>query len=444
MTASEAGALEHRIAKACESGRVCAAALAIHADGQTQAFAAGFANAREDILATPDTLFHIGSATKAITAELVWRLIVDGRLTADLPVIEAAPELAHIATLADKRLTIGHLLSHTGGLDGDVIFEAGRGKDVLRRFMSQIQEIGSLCAPGERFSYANVGYNILARIVELHAAAPFEEALGDLLRNTHGLSQFAILPEEKIRQRTALLLTRHGQEWVPSLFGPHSNIGSGTVLAMSMPDLARWGALLAMSGEVASRMRQPAVRLPFNHRYQGWGFGVSLLDGMGAELFGHDGGTAGTATFLRIAPKSASASAWAFAATGPDAVAVYRDIEPLIRETLGIGPAPPRKPQGAPPRDLTPYEGRYERHGMTFDIQAGEGETLLLSASGAMASPILDGLHLRPLTTEVFETTIPALDASIWVSFHDFASDGKPGLLSVLERLARRAQADVT
>jgi CubicO group peptidase (beta-lactamase class C family) len=439
MMASQSAALETRLRSACETGRICGAALAIHADGQAESFAAGLANAREDIPATTDTLFHIGSATKAITAELVWRLVVDGRLSADLPVIDAAPELAHIETLADRRLTIGHLLSHTGGLDGDVIFEAGRGKDVLRRFMSQIREIGSLCPPGERFSYANVGFNILARIVELHGGAAFEDALGDLLRTTHGLGQFAILPEEKIRQRTALLLTRDHGEWVPSLLGPYSNIGSGTVLAMSMPDLARWGAALAASGELLGRMSEPGVRLPFSHRYQGWGYGITLFDGMGAGLIGHDGGTAGTGTFLRIAPKSGSA--WAFAATGPEVTAVYREIEPLVREILRMEPAPVRRPQGAPPKALEPYHGLYRRHGMAFRVEAGADGAPTLSVSGDFASQDFVGLQLRPITADVFETTIASLKATIWVSFHDFGSDGKPRMLSVLERMARREES---
>lgn len=439
MNASQATALDARLRSACETGRVCAAALAIHADGRADAFAAGLANAREDIPATADTLFHIGSVTKAIVAELVWRLIVEGRLSRETPVIEAAPELGHIETLADRRLTIGHLLTHTGGLDGDVIFEAGRGKDVLRRFMSGIREIGSLFAPGAHFSYANVGFNILARIVELHGGAACEDALADLLCKTHGLDQVAILPEGKIRRRTAVLLTRDGDRWVPSLLGPYSNIGSGTVLAMGMPDLARWGAGLAASGDLLRHMREPGVRLPFSHRYEGWGYGVSLFDGMGAGLIGHDGGTAGTATFLRVAP--ASGCAWAFAATGREAVAVYREIEPLVRESLRLEPAPAHRPQGAPPTALEAYQGCYRRHGMTFRVEAGADQALRLSLSGDYAPDDWVGLRLRPITAAVFETEIPSLKATIRVSFHDFDGAGKPRLLSVLERMARREDA---
>lgn len=185
------------IERACGSGSIDGASLSVLHDGETYKSAWELANRDEEIAATPDTLFHIGSATKSLTAELVWKLIGQGRLSVDMPVISAAPELSHIATLADPRLTLAHLLSHTGGLDGDVIFDCGRGKDVLRRYMAAIPAIGSLFAPGEQFSYANIGYGILGRIVELVGGAPFEDALAKSLREDHKLSQFAILPIDK-------------------------------------------------------------------------------------------------------------------------------------------------------------------------------------------------------------------------------------------------------
>ncbi|WP_312160453.1 serine hydrolase domain-containing protein [Phenylobacterium sp.] len=437
MDAALANALQAQIDDACRRGGLCAASLALHTDGQVHAFAAGLANAREDISANPDTLFHIGSVTKAITAELVWRQILEGRLSADTPVIDAAPELAHIATLADPRLTIGHLLSHTGGLDGDIVFDAGRGPDVLQRFLARIAAIGSLAPPGVRFSYANVGYNILARILERRVETPFEDLLRTLLHETHGLTQVAILPEEKLRHRTAVLFTAEGRGWSPVAFGPHSNIGSGTVLAMSMPDLARWGAALASSSDIVGQMTRPAIALPYSHRYAGWGFGVTLFDGMGQTVFGHDGGTAGTTTFLRVAPRSGAT--WAFSATGPEALAVFRALDGAIRADLGLSPAASPKTQVAP-ADLAPYEGDYLRHGMSLSVRRANAGGLVLSTGGDL--PILDGLQLRPLSSEVFEAEIASMGgAKIWLSFHEFDPDGRPRLLYALERLARRAEA---
>ncbi|WP_299329539.1 serine hydrolase [Parasphingopyxis sp.] len=421
---------------ACADGRIDAGCLAIAGQSGEHACVAGRANVPEDIAATTDTVLHIGSITKLITAELIWRMIVDGALTLEMPVIEAAPELAHIETLRDSAITIGQLLSHTGGLDGDVIFEVGRGPDVLRKFMAEIDEIGSLFTPGDRFSYANVAYNILGRILEVRGGKVYQDALGRHLREDCGLAHIAILPEDKIRMRTAVHFSTIDGELVPSTFGPNSNIASGAVLAMSMPDLARWGVGLLDNAELVEGLTTPVIALPHNYRFEGWGYGAILLDGMGSRLFGHDGGTEGTSSFLRIAPEQKTA--WAFAATGDAVLAVYRELEPLLREACAVGSAPDRRPAGEAPTDLSIYEGCYRRHGMRFRITVGEESTLLLRADGDATPPVLDGLVLEPLDRSIFETRVGELGAPTWLSFHEFDDSGVPQLFFVIERMARR------
>ncbi len=431
------------IEEACQTGLITAGSVAAVAAGETHAFSAGMANSVEGVAANEETLFHIGSVTKCMTAELVWKLVLEGRLDVNMPVIAAAPELSHIATLADGRVTLLHLLSHTGGLDGDLIFEAGRGKDVLRHYLSEIRAIDRLHAPGAHFSYANIGYAILGRIAEANAGLPFEDLLARSLRNDHKLLRIAILPLEKIQQRTALHFVGEGNAKRPDYFGPHSNIASGTVLAMSMQDLARWGASrFAENGKrsaITGAMAQPVITLAHNHRYAGWGAGVTLIDRPDGKLIGHDGGTAGTATFFRIAPDGQVA--WAFAATGTGGMSVYRKLDPLLRKQFGVQEAPKRIPCGGPaPRDLSAYCGRYSRYGMTFDITKAENG-LSISTDGAMAPRVIDRLELHPLTAQIFETWLAALDATIWISFHDFDASGKPSLVFLLERMARREGA---
>lgn len=432
--------------RSSDDGRTDAAALTWIGETESFDLAVGMANRQEDIAATPDTLFHVGSITKCLTAEIVWRLIEAGNLQPDMPVIAAAPELSPIASVADPQLKLRHLLSHTGGLDGDVIFDAGRDKDVLRRYLSEIREIGSLAAPGAHFSYANIGFAILGRIAELTAGAAYEQLLARLLRERHGLSHVAISPTEKIRRRTALHFYTEEGAVKPDLFGPHSNIASGTVLAMSMGDLARWGAshLPAVdSGEISSitqAMRDPAVELPHSHRYQGWGAGFTLFDDMGQSLFGHDGGTAGTAASLRIAPDRRTA--WAFAATGLGAAGLYREIEPALRQLSGLSESPVRMPPGGPASGrLDRYEGVYGRHGVQIVVRKETEVSLVLAVSGPMVPPIINGLSLTPLTDQVFAAQIPALNATIWVSFHDYDAEGRPALIFLLERLARRVSS---
>lgn len=415
---------------ACLSGDVGSASLSLRGPGQSFDLVAGLADPRGGTPVTPDTLFHIGSVTKSLTAELVRDQIRAGRLTDQTALTDAAPETRRIAGLAGRHVTIEQLLSHTSGIDGDVLFDAGRGRDVLRRFISRVDRLEFLFEPGGYFSYANFGYGLLGRVVELAGGRPYETALAESLRDRHGLARFALKPEEKARFRLALAY----EDGRPVPAGPHSNLASGTMLAMAPGDLALWGLAQVDDRE----MSRQVVATPSALRYRGWGRGFMLFDHGAEPVFGHDGGTAGTASFLRIAPSARAA--WAFSATGPRTVALYRQLEPHLRAGLGMAPARSPEPPGSPPPErLDAYAGRYQRHGMTFDLRSTEAHDLTLEVSGDYAPTPFSGARLRPLTDRVFEADLPGLAASVWVGFDDFDAAGRPRLFSIAERMAARA-----
>ncbi|MBL8648047.1 MAG: beta-lactamase family protein [Sphingosinicella sp.] len=424
-------ALAAAIEEACGAGSVTAASLSLRGIGRDDLDVAyGLADPLHGTPATPDTLFHIGSVTKALTAELIHDQIADNRFTLDTPITEAAPELRRIGGLAGRTVTIGHLLSHTSGIDGDILFDAGEGDDVLRRFISRIDTFDFLFEPDTGFSYANIGYGLLGRIAESAAGVPYRRMLNTSLRERHGIRNFAVTAEE--RAAAPLAQAYDGDQ--PELLGPYSNVASGTILVMTMGDLAHWG-LRQRSDRI---MHQMAVQTPFALRYRGWGHGFMIFAGEDeAPVFGHDGGTAGTSTFLRILPE-ASAS-WAFAATGPGALSLYRKIEPALFDL--VGQRAPRHPQpggGPPPASLERYAGHYARHKMTFDLSCSR-EALLLKVGGDYASDVLDGAVLVPLTDRVFEARLPkAGNAAIWAAFDDFSDNGAPRLFFVTERMAAR------
>lgn len=67
----------------------------------------------EEVLATPDTLYNLFSASKAITAMLVHRLHEDGKIHIDEPVASFIPEFGRHRK---HRITIKDLLSHQAGI----------------------------------------------------------------------------------------------------------------------------------------------------------------------------------------------------------------------------------------------------------------------------------------------------------------------------------------
>src|SRR5688572_4202576 len=74
----------------------------------------GLADVEKGVRATADTPYHIGSVTKTFTAVLALRLAAKNKLDLDAPVSTWAPQVA------DGRVRVKHLLSHTsGGTPGD-------------------------------------------------------------------------------------------------------------------------------------------------------------------------------------------------------------------------------------------------------------------------------------------------------------------------------------
>nr|WP_321440648.1 serine hydrolase domain-containing protein [uncultured Hyphomonas sp.] len=414
------------------------AAVAVSDGNETHSAAAGFANRLEGIEATRDTLFHIGSVTKAITAELIWRLVSLRRLRIDAPVAEVLPEITHLRVFQDREITVDRLLSHTSGLDGDVMPDVGQSRDVLRQFMCQVGELDALATPGVVFSYSNFAYNVLGRIIETCGGKAFEDALSLLLQGQYNLTHFACVPDAKLRFRTAVAFNETPSGPYPLIAGPGSNIASGTILAMSVPDLVRWASQVIRTDAFA-HMMQPQVRLPHSHRYDGWGAGLAIVDEV-AGIVGHDGGTAGTSTFLRIAPQDGMV--WALSCTGAGAAAAWKRVDAEVRQVLKqpVAKAKTFVPASVP--DPALYAGTYKRHGTIYRIEPGTGGTLVLNTEGETATPLLNGLVLSPVNETIFEARIEALKANLWVSFHEFQPDGRPSLFYALERMSRRTESN--
>ena len=143
----------------------------------------GFAERAGQRPMTRETRVGIGSLSKQLTAAAVLALREDGRLALDQPVSRVLPEIGG----AVGALTLHQLLSHTGALPGgDPVgddFEI-EGREVLLRRIAALQLVGT---PGERWRYANVGYNLLAGVVQAVAGVPYERFVEDRLLRPAGL-----------------------------------------------------------------------------------------------------------------------------------------------------------------------------------------------------------------------------------------------------------------
>ncbi|MEM1104992.1 MAG: serine hydrolase domain-containing protein [Pseudomonadota bacterium] len=96
------------------------AAIGLISGGQEETVVAGVRSLGEGRLIDADTRFHIGSAAKMLTAALVGVAVDRGLVALHDPIDRYLPKIR-----PDPQITLFHLLTHTGGFDGDVVFDTG-------------------------------------------------------------------------------------------------------------------------------------------------------------------------------------------------------------------------------------------------------------------------------------------------------------------------------
>lgn len=126
-----------------------------------------------------DSLFPVASVTKMATALAVLRLIDQGALGLDDRLGDHLPQ----AVAAQPDVTLRKLLCHRSGLPLDIAPEsAPYARGLEWPALANACMLTPLEAPPDtRVQYSNVGYGLLARVVEQHTGQDFRAALRDLV-----------------------------------------------------------------------------------------------------------------------------------------------------------------------------------------------------------------------------------------------------------------------
>lgn len=230
------------------------------ADRRTLERSAGFADRAHQVPMTPDTRIAVASGSKAFTALAVMRLVEDGALRLDQPVRVL---LGADLPLIDDAVTVEHLLSHTSGigdyLDEDADWEVSDYILTLpphilttaAAFLPMLDGHAQKFAPGERFSYCNGGYMVLAVLLERLTGETYHDAVRRLVLEPAGLTATGFLPLNALPADAALGYVHDDGDLVNTLHLPVLGNGDGGAFTTAA-DLHRfWLALL--EGRIVSR-----------------------------------------------------------------------------------------------------------------------------------------------------------------------------------------------
>ena len=148
----------------------------------------GEANRETGRAMTTEKAITIGSISKQFTAAAIMKLVELGQLTPEDPItnfFDGVPE--------DKAgTTLHHLLTHTsvwaGALGSDR--DASQNADEYLA-MALASELSS--PPGETYRYSNVGYSLLAQVIERVSGQGYEEFLAEHLFDPAGMRRTGIV-----------------------------------------------------------------------------------------------------------------------------------------------------------------------------------------------------------------------------------------------------------
>jgi CubicO group peptidase (beta-lactamase class C family) len=383
---------QDRLAELADGHGVPGVSVAALSGDQLTTLATGVLNTATGVAVTTDSLFQIGSVTKVWTATVLMRLIEQGRVELDTPVISVLPGFRVADAGTSERVTLRHLLTHTSGIDGDFFHDTGRGDDCLERYVTACAGLEQVHPLGTTMSYCNTGYAVLGRVVEVLTGIRWDDALRELLVDPLGLTHTQTLAEEVLRYRAALGhetgadgVLRPAAIWgLPRSLGPAGTVNATAADVLGVARLHLAGGLapdgtrLLTQASVAA-MRVPQVEVP-SPRGKGdrWGLGWALFDRGG--LCGHDGATIGQRACLRVAP-GAGVAVVALANADSAGTLLTEITDGMLQELIGLPAAaplvPPVDPPAPDPADLRRWTGVYERTAVRFEAVLRDGALVL-------------------------------------------------------------------
>jgi CubicO group peptidase (beta-lactamase class C family) len=210
---------------------------------------------------TDQTLFPIGSSTKAFTSSLIATLVDEGRFDWDTPVVDLLPGFRMHDPVATQHLTPRDMLCHRSGLPRhDILWynnTALSRADVVRRLRHLEPNRGFR----QTWQYNNLLYISAGHLAEHLLGCTWEQAVRERLLEPLGMTNtnFSVAESQKSKDHSLPYLEKDGvTRAIPlrglDLAGPAGSINS------TVADMARWALLNATGGEVdGTRMLSTAA-----------------------------------------------------------------------------------------------------------------------------------------------------------------------------------------
>lgn len=314
--------LDYYINRALTNWRIPGAAVCIVKDGKVVMMKAygikelGLAN-KVDI----NTLFMIGSNTKAFTATALAMLQAQGKLSLDDKVTKYLPQFKLENKLAGEQAIVRDLLCHRLGLQtfqGDFTFY---NTNLSRNEV--IEKLGLIKAVypfRTKWGYTNSAFLTAGQIIPVVSGKPWEIYLKENIFAPLGMSNTLALSADmpKSLNRTVPHTLIDGRlSAIP--YAQLDGLAPAGSISSSVNDMGKWVMALLNDGKVGARQVIPTAAITATREaqdivgsirhlngetnYELYGLGWFIQDYAGRRLVMHDGGVNGYLTSVTLVPQ---------------------------------------------------------------------------------------------------------------------------------------------
>src|SRR5450432_3964884 len=221
----------------------------------------GYRNVAEKLPVTPNTLFAIGSCTKAFTASLIGSLDARGDISIDKPVRDYLPELKFFNDEMNDRITLRDMMCHRTGLprhDLSWYLFTTQSRDSLQQRIAYMEPSAGL---REKWQYNNFMFMLQGLVVEKITGKSWEDNIREKIFAPLGMTGSNVSIDELTKNNDIAVgynvkkdnIIHKMDYYHIDAMGPAGSINS------SVTDMAKWVTAWINNGKVNGNEIIPAA-----------------------------------------------------------------------------------------------------------------------------------------------------------------------------------------
>lgn len=263
-------------------------------------FAQGLADRERKIPITQATRFRVGSMNKMHTAVAVMQLAEAGKLDLQAPLAAYLKDYPNVDWA--RKVTLHQLLTHTGGAGDFFGPEYDKNRDTLRTLQDYVVLYGARSPtfePGAKWEYANYGYILLGRVIEVVSGQSYYEYVADHIFKPAGMTGSGFEPETAAVPDRAVAYEHVGDAYKPAGGLPWRGTSAGGGYSTA-EDFLKFSAAL-YDGRLLDEAHLKLMTSPQaeDGRAGKYGYGLFIRTAE-PPMVAHGGGAAGMNGDLRI------------------------------------------------------------------------------------------------------------------------------------------------